>query len=223
MLAVTDTGTGMDEETQRRIFEPFYTTKPIGKGTGLGLSTVYGIVKQMAGLVYVYSEVGKGTCFKIYFPLVEAHTPEDAPVAVSRQQFRGDETILLVEDDEHVREATRRILASGGYRVLVADNGPHAVELAKEQQGRIHLMISDVVMPGMSGREVLDQVRQYSVPHVLFMSGYTDDSVVNHGILEGDFPFLHKPFSRDALLKKVRTVLGSPAMGQVGPEDDQGT
>jgi PAS domain S-box-containing protein len=222
MLAVTDSGTGMDEETQRRIFEPFYTTKPLGKGTGLGLSTVYGIVKQMGGLVYVYSELGKGTCFKIYFPLVEALSRPEVQRAEKIAHLRGDETILLVEDDEHVREATRRILASGGYHVLVADNGPHAVQLAKEQQGRIQLLISDVVMPNMSGREVLDNVSQYGVPRVLFMSGYTDDSVVNHGILEGDYPFLHKPFSKDAMLEKVRAVLRAPAMRLAGPEDDQG-
>jgi len=211
MLAVTDTGTGMDAETQRHIFEPFFTTKPPGKGTGLGLATVFGIVKQMAGLVYVYSEVGKGTCFKVYFPLVEAdNTPKDAPMRVNSQHFRGDETILLVEDDEHVREATRRILESGGYHVLVAENGPHAVKLAREQQGRIQLLISDVVMPNMSGREVLENVRQYEVPRVLFMSGYTDDSVVNHGILAGDFPFMHKPFSKNTLLEKVRAVLRAP-------------
>jgi CheY-like chemotaxis protein len=136
--------------------------------------------------------------------------------------LRGDETILLVEDDEHVREATRRILESGGYHVLVADNGPRAVEFAREQQGRIHLMLSDVVMPSMSGRDVLDQVSRYGVTHVLFMSGYTDDSVVNHGILEGDFPFLHKPFSKDTLLEKVRAVLSAPAMKLAGPEDDEG-
>jgi PAS domain S-box-containing protein len=222
MLAVTDTGTGMDEETQRRIFEPFYTTKPLGKGTGLGLSTVYGIVKQMAGLVYVYSEVGKGTCFKIYFPLMEAPARQEVRRADNIAHLRGDETILLVEDDEHVREATRRILESGGYHVLVADNGPRAVEFAREQQGRIHLMLSDVVMPSMSGRDVLDQVSRYGVTHVLFMSGYTDDSVVNHGILEGDFPFLHKPFSKDTLLEKVRAVLSAPAMKLAGPEDDEG-
>ena len=217
MLAVTDTGTGMDEETQRRVFEPFFTTKPIGKGTGLGLSTVYGIVKQMEGLVYVYSEPGKGTCFKVYFPLMNAHAQQAARKADAIVHQRGDETILLVEDDENVREATRRILAAGGYQVLVADNGAHAVELAKGRQGQIHLLISDVVMPNMSGREVLEELRQYGVPRVLFMSGYTDDSVVNHGILDGDFPFLHKPFSRDALLKKVREVLGSPAMEPPGP------
>jgi PAS domain S-box-containing protein len=211
MLAMTDTGSGMDEETQRRIFEPFFTTKPMGKGTGLGLSTVYGIVMQMGGLVYVYSELGKGTSLKVYFPLLETPAQEEARVVHDSTPLRGEETILLVEDDEHVREATRRILASGGYQVLPAENGLQAVELAKELQGRIHLLISDVVMPSMSGREVLEHVRQYGVTHVLFMSGYTDDSVINHGILDGDFPFLHKPFSKDSMLKKVREVLRSPS------------
>ena len=217
MLAVTDTGTGMDEETQRRIFEPFFTTKPLGKGTGLGLATVYGIVKQMEGQIYVYSEIGKGTCFKVYFPLVEPAVRPELPAAKSSVQSRGNETILLVEDDEFVREAARRILASGGYQVLVAHHGRHALELAQEHRGRIDLLLSDVVMPGLSGKEVADGVAQFGVSRVLFMSGYTDDSIVNHGILEGDFPFLHKPFSKDALLTKVREVLGSPVARLAGP------
>ncbi len=207
MLAVSDSGVGMDAATQARIFEPFFTTKEVGKGTGLGLSTVFGIVQQARGSVWVYSEPGKGTTFKLYFPRadVEAEAAGPAPAVTS---LRGAETILLVEDQEQVRGAAHAILKQCGYRVLVAASPPEALSLCEAHSGPIHLILTDVVMPQMSGTALVQEVRALRPTiKVLYMSGYTDDSVVRHGILESELAFLQKPFTPESLSRKLRAVL----------------
>jgi PAS domain S-box-containing protein len=215
LLAVSDNGVGMDEATEQRIFEPFFTTKAPGKGTGLGLSTVYGIVKQMGGSIWVYSEVGKGTTFKIYLP-VHIDLPlaqADAPQA-PQPALGGSETVLVVEDDPLVREAARRILQGVGYQVLLAGNGAEAMAVLDAERERVHLIVSDVVMPGMTALELLEATQRVASTPILFMSGYTDNSVVNHGILEGQHPFLSKPFTPQALLRKVRETLAGAALSR---------
>ncbi|HJQ23668.1 MAG TPA: PAS domain S-box protein [Blastocatellia bacterium] len=208
MLAVSDTGTGMDEKTQARIFEPFFTTKPTGKGTGLGLSTVYGIVRQSGGNIWVYSEVGRGTTFKVYLPRVTEDAPEDESVSKPEPPLRGTETVLLAEDEEVVRRLAREVLEGYGYRVLEAGNGGAAFSACVGHDGPIHLLITDVVMPGMGGRDLANRLsRLRPEMKVLFMSGYTDDAIVHHGVLEAGIPFIQKPFSPDDLARKVREVL----------------
>jgi CheY-like chemotaxis protein len=207
MMAVTDTGTGMDAETLRRMFEPFFTTKPEGRGTGLGLATVYGIVKQMSGSIYVYSEPGKGTTFKLYFPVAMDVQMESEVAAALVAAPRPTETILLVEDDDLVRRSAQRILQGAGYQVITVTNPGDAIATVRQRPGPIHLLFSDVVMPGMSGSELWAAIRREREVPVLFMSGYTDDAIVRHGILEGDLPFLAKPFSKQSLLEKVREAL----------------
>ncbi|TAL11840.1 MAG: PAS domain S-box protein [Nitrospirae bacterium] len=212
MLAVSDTGVGMDAATQLRIFEPFFTTKEPGKGTGLGLSTVYGIVKQSGGYIWVYSEPRRGATFKIYLPRSEG-TPEVLePVVAPAKAFVSTETILLVEDDEAVRELVRGILEEKGYAVLVACRSEEAFKLNGQHEGPIHLLLSDVVMPTMSGPELAERLKS-SRPRmkVLYMSGYTDDAVVRLGVLTEGTPFLQKPFTPNALLHKVHEVLGTSA------------
>jgi CheY-like chemotaxis protein len=207
MLAVSDTGAGMDEHVKAHIFEPFFTTKEEGRGTGLGLSTVYGIVKQHAGYIWAYSEPGRGTTFKVYLPrseATEAETPIPLPAAGPKT---GTETILLVEDDRQVRQAAMRILRGAGYMVLVAASGQDAVVAATLHNGPIHLMLTDVVMPKMSGSDLARRVQALRPDiKVLYMSGYTDNAIVHHG-LQKNTSFLAKPFSREALLSKVREVL----------------
>jgi two-component system, cell cycle sensor histidine kinase and response regulator CckA len=210
MLAVTDTGCGMDEATKARIFEPFFTTKEPGKGTGLGLATVYGIVKQAGGFIWVYSEPGQGTSFKIYLPAVE--TPaERTTVASGAPAPRGTETVLLVEDAAAVRAVTKQVLVRQGYTVLEAPDGEAALRLARRHRGPIHLLLTDVVMPRLSGRDLAQQLARVRPDmKVLFASGYTDDSVVRHGILESGTAYLQKPFSPESLARKVREVLDAP-------------
>nr|MBI3611963.1 response regulator [Nitrospirota bacterium] len=210
MLAVSDTGCGMDAETQKRIFEPFFTTKELGKGTGLGLATVYGIVKQSSGFIWVYSEPGRGTTFKIYLPRVEETAQPIEPHVLLNESLRGSETILLAEDQENVRRLVTSILRSSGYTVLEASNGAEALHLCDQRPEPIHLLISDVVMPIISGRELVQRLAgKYPNLKVLFFSGYTDDAVVRHGVLEKGTAFLQKPFTPTGLLRKVREVLGS--------------
>jgi len=208
MLTVSDSGTGMDEVTRTRIFEPFFTTKDPGKGTGLGLSTVYGIVRQSHGLIFVDSEVGQGTRFKIYLPQVTATADVDKLERIVGSTA-GTETILVAEDDPAVRNLTTRILQPAGYTVLEAAGGEEALNLLAHHTGSIHLLLSDVVMPGMSGRQLAERVVQ-THPHVkvLFMSGYKSDTIAMYGVLEA-MSFLGKPFTRKTLLPKVREVLDS--------------
>ena len=208
MLAVTDTGTGMDAATQARIFEPFFTTKEAGKGTGLGLSTVFGIVKQSEGDVWVYSERLRGTTFKIYLPRVDDVMEERAPTAESPSG--GSETVLLVEDADSLRELGREILEENGYTVIEASSGTAALEALARHTGPLDLVLTDLVMSGMSGRELAEQItRMRPGTKVLFMSGYTDDALGHHGVLESGTAFVEKPFTIDGLLRKVREVLES--------------
>jgi len=204
-LLVSDTGCGMDAETQARIFEPFFTTKGPGKGTGLGLATVYGIIKQCGGYIWVYSEVGHGTTFRIYLPVVEGEPEENEARAA---MAGGSETVLLVEDEVKLRSLARRILESEGYRVLEAPTSMEALLIASRHTGPIHMLLTDVVMPVMSGRELAETLaKRRAEMKILYMSGYTDDTIVRHGVLKSEVAFLQKPFAPEALARKVREVL----------------
>ena len=209
MLAVSDTGNGMDEETQAKVFEPFFTTKEVGKGTGLGLSTVYGIVKQSGGNIWVYSEPEMGTVFKVYLPRVDSEKAVSEIQPTSEiKDFYGSETILLVEDEDIVRGLTREILSEAGYHVLDAKGGHEAIRLCRDFSGPIELLLTDVVMPGMSGKEVAERLHELRPSaRVLFMSGYTDEAIVRHGVLDANVEFIQKPFTWAKLGKKVRDVL----------------
>jgi PAS domain S-box-containing protein len=211
MLVVSDTGQGMDHETQSHIFEPFFTTKGPGKGTGLGLSTVYGIIKQGGGHIWTYSEPGQGMTFKIYLPAVldAGSDPQQADLP-SPMETRGTETILVLEDEPAVRKLVQALLGQQGYTILEAGSPEEALRQFKEHTGTIHLLVTDVVMPGMSGREVAEQVVQYRPTlKVLYISGYSGDAIAHHGALDSGVAFLQKPFSSESLLQKVREVLNS--------------
>jgi len=213
LLAISDTGTGMDEATRTRIFEPFFTTKEAERGTGLGLSTVYGIVRQSGGSIWVYSEIGAGTTFKIYLPRV-AEPADDVRAGPAQAPTRGTETVLVVEDDKALRRAARRILSSAGYTVLEAADGAEALRVLEGHAGPLHLLLTDVVMPGLSGREVAERLCALRPGlKVLFSSGYTDDSILRHGVLDRSVHFIAKPFTRAALTRKVRDVLDEPSEG----------
>ncbi len=208
LLAVCDNGTGMHPETLLHLFEPFYTTKEVGRGTGLGLSTSYGIVQQNNGDISVYSEQGIGTTFKIYLPRVEADVAPDPTIGTSKRELRGHETVLVVEDEAGVRRVIVEMLEQQGYRVLTAENGEAALEVCQKNQCPIQLLITDVIMPRMSGRELANQmVRMLPTLKVLFVSGYTDHAIIHHGVLEPGTHFLQKPFTPESLAGKVREVL----------------
>jgi CheY-like chemotaxis protein len=210
VVAVSDTGVGMDHETQRRVFEPFFTTKEAGKGTGLGLSTVYGIVKQSGGEIWLYSEPGVGTTFKVYLPEQQGE---------EKTRVRGDlagapvgsETILLTEDEPGVRALARSVLETKGYHVLTAATGEEALALTRQHPGAIHLLVTDLVLPDMNGRTLSEEIaRLRPEAALLYMSGYTDDVVIRHGIIDAKIAFLQKPFTAATLASKVREVLGHP-------------
>jgi two-component system cell cycle sensor histidine kinase/response regulator CckA len=207
LLTVGDTGVGMDSLTAGRAFEPFFTTKPTGEGTGLGLATVYGIVKQSGGSIWLYSEPGQGTTFKVYLPIVSG-----APAAEPRRELapvaEAGETVLLVEDEANVRGILSRALREQGYHVLEAPQGRVAVELAAARESRIDLVVADVVMPELGGRELAARLRELrpELP-ILFISGYTGHDVVERGLIERDWPFLPKPVAPEVLARKVRELL----------------
>src|SRR5688572_708738 len=207
MLAVSDTGTGMDAATRARIFEPFFTTKEVGKGTGLGLSTVYGIVKQSGGYIWVYSEPDQGSTFKIFLPVIEqdpAPGAGDAPAPARG----GSEVVLLVEDEDAVRALTRRLLERDGYTVLEARDGREALRVAAQYPQPIHIVVTDMVMPEMGGRQVFEALAAIRPDlRVLYTSGYTDDEIVRRGLLDTDAAFLQKPFTAASLGAAVRFVL----------------
>jgi CheY-like chemotaxis protein len=214
LLSVADTGMGMDAETQSHIFEPFFTTKEVGKGTGLGLATVYGVVRQSGGHIWVYSEVGQGTTFKIYLPLAGQAAASQQQSLAPADSLRGSETVLLVEDEEALRGLTRSLLEDSGYTVLEAELPEAAVEIAEKHRGPIHLLLTDMVMPGMDGRALADCL----VPvrpdmRVVYMSGYTGFS--HAGLADSEIALLAKPFTREKLLRKLREALESETKVEV--------
>jgi len=212
VLTVADSGVGMDEATRERIFEPFFTTKEQGKGTGLGLATVYGIVKQYGGDIIVESERGRGSEFRLYFPRATETAPVEVPEPLPADSLRGDEMVLVVEDEEPLRRLARRILESRGYRVLDAGNGVDAIRVLAQSQDRVDLIVTDVVMPGMGGRELVERILPvYPWIRVLFMSGYTEDTILAHRVAQSGITVLEKPFTPDTLAREVRRALDRPA------------
>jgi CheY-like chemotaxis protein len=208
LLAVADTGCGMRAEIMARIFEPFFTTKGQGKGTGLGLATVQGIVTQLEGHIEVYSEVSIGTSFKIYLPRVAGPARPESGAAAVETVLGGTESILLVEDDALLRGLLHNVLIEAGYSVTTACNGNEALQVAAKHRGAFHIIVTDVVMPDLGGRQMAEQLAvKFPKAKVLYLSGYTDDAVVRHGILHDQVPFLQKPFTSAALMRKVREVL----------------
>jgi two-component system, cell cycle sensor histidine kinase and response regulator CckA len=214
LLSVTDNGCGMDAPTRSRLFEPFFTTKEMGKGTGLGLATIYGIVKQSGGYIWVYSEIDQGTTFKVYLPRDTMGAVATATPSTPASPATGTETVLVVEDEEAVRNLTRRVLAAAGYRVHTAANAGEALLACERLQFRVDLMLTDVVMPGMSGRSLAVRLgRVCPGLKVLYMSGYTDNAIVHHGVLDPGTWFISKPFNAEDLGRKVRQVLDSGSQG----------
>jgi CheY-like chemotaxis protein len=211
-LELADTGTGMDNETISRIFEPFFTTKEPGVGTGMGLSTVYGIVKQSDGHIWVESERARGTTFRIYLPRIHDRFEEPPGEDMPPESATGSETVLLVEDEDGVRKLTRMELEDNGYSVFEARDGEEALAFERAHEGTIHILLTDVLMPGMSGKSLYEEMaaRRAGIK-VLFVSGHTEDAIVHRGVLEKGTPFLPKPFTPDALVRKVREVLDAPA------------
>ncbi len=212
LLEVSDTGTGMTAEVQSHIFEPFFTTKPVGRGTGLGLATVYGILKQSGGHIEVLSEPGRGSTFQIYLPLAEEAETAGLAETPAARHAGGSETVLLVEDEEEVRELAREILTLMGYTILTAREPAEALRISLEHTGIIDLLLTDVIMPGMSGRQLADRLTaERPGLKVVFMSGYTDNAIVHHGVLEPGTAFVQKPFTPESLTRKVRDVLDAPS------------
>ncbi|HTP89661.1 MAG TPA: response regulator [Candidatus Acidoferrales bacterium] len=221
VIAISDTGVGMDEATKSRLFEPFFTTKPVHKGTGLGLSTVYGIVRQSGGWIWVYSEPGKGSTFKVYLPRAEPRSSDAQLELVQPDLQKGTETVLLVEDEPALLKLAASSLENCGYTILKASNGPAAIEIAAKHPGPIHLLLTDVIMPGMNGRELsncLAPVRPEM--RVLYMSGYTDDVIGSAGTLDSHVAYLQKPFSPNDLARRVREVLSAKSSVKVLVVDD---
>ena len=208
MLAVSDTGDGMDSYVLSRAFEPFFTTKGKDRGTGLGLATVYGIVKQHQGHITAYSEVGRGTTFKVYLPIIENASDQESKITAVQAQLVGTETILIVEDEEIVRDLTSEVLQTLGYKILQAGNPEEAARVSKLHGGPIHLMLSDVVLPQMDGKRLYKLLAPlFPGMKVLFVSGYAENAIVHHGVLDPGVNFLHKPFTVEALTKMVRKIL----------------
>jgi CheY-like chemotaxis protein len=205
----------MDQDTKSHLFEPFFTTKELGRGTGLGLATVYGVVKQSGGYIWAYSELGQGSVFKIYLPRVDQAALKIRPSGESVQLLRGTETVLLVEDEQSLRALTRDLLERSDYQVLEASSGDHALEVAERHGGPIHLLLTDVVMPGMNGAALAANLAPLHLEmKVLFMSGYTGGFATQIGLLGAGAKVLQKPFSRDALLRKLREVLEVTAVAE---------
>ncbi|MDQ1326964.1 MAG: two-component system, cell cycle sensor histidine kinase and response regulator CckA, partial [Candidatus Poribacteria bacterium] len=208
MLMVSDNGSGMDNATKEHIFEPFYTTKGVGEGTGLGLATVYGIVKQHNGSIEFYSELGHGTTFRIYLPIVEGEVSIQPKESKKTEMPTGNETILVVEDEGIVREMAVEFLSSLGYNVLSAENGGMALMIAEQHKGMIQLMLTDVVMPNMNGHQLAERLqREYPEMKVLYTSGYTENIIVHHGILDSGLNFIGKPYMLQSLANKLRDLL----------------
>ena len=215
MLMISDTGCGIDSDTREHLFEPFFTTKEKDKGTGLGLATVYGIVKQHGGNIWVYSEPGLGATFRVYLP-VSTDSPESDEAdsrTLSESELYGSETILVVEDNSQVRNLTRSLLRRQGYKVLAAENGKEGISMMDQHEGPVHLLLTDVIMPDMNGKQLFERISQtYSGVKVLFMSGYTDNVIAHHGVIDPGVQFIQKPFSMKGLAAKVRETLdrGNP-------------